>query len=671
MKNYRIYIYFAAVMVLMALLYPKDGKFKYEYTKGRPWAYETLIARFDFPLLKTDAEILKEKEARSSEIVDYFNYDKNVAVSEVASLLQNARDKGLSQAAAKSLAAHLSDLYDIGIVSQFSDDDIDDKVIFIKHGKRYVQTPALNVLSLETANSRMEAYMAEMNLEKEVAEAFSVKDFIAPNLIFDANTTQIAHKEAVDYISPTKGIIYAGQLIVSEGETVTADICQMLDSYKTEYKMSFGYAGSEWELWLSHFLIAIALTAILFFTILFLDRELLSDMNSVIFLILLTFISYLGVVISYSIGQSAFYLAPFTVLVLYINAFFRKSIVWPLYMVMLMPLLLIPEGGVQFYLLYITAGFVLLYAYKYFSKGWLQFVNAIFVFVAMLAVYTAASLASGAEEIVFSKMDITLMACNSVLTVVLYPFVFIFEKAFSFVSYTKLLELADTNNKLLQELQVKAPGTFQHSLQVANLAENAARKIGAYFMLAKVGALYHDIGKMENPACFVENRSEGTADYHKSLTPEESAHDIIRHVEDGMELAAKFKLPSIVSDFIFTHHGTTMVGYFYAKYCNEGGDESRREPFTYSGRRPESKEEVIVMLSDAVEAAARTLKDYNENSISALVEQIVAGKATDRQLEDSLISLKELGVVKESFKEYLMQIYHSRIVYPKRRAPKA
>lgn len=671
MKNYRIYIFFAAVMVLMALLYPKDGKFKYEYTKGRPWAYETLIARFDFPLLKTDAEILKEKEARSSEIVDYFNYDKNVAVSEVASLLQNARDKGLSQAAAKSLAAHLSDLYDIGIVSQFSDDDIDDKVIFIKHGKRYVQTPALNVLSLETANSRMEAYMAEMNLEKEVAEAFSVKDFIAPNLIFDANTTQIAHKEAVDYISPTKGIIYAGQLIVSEGETVTADICQMLDSYKTEYKMSFGYAGSEWELWLSHFLIAIALTAILFFTILFLDRELLSDMNSVFFLILLTFISYLGVVISYSIGQSAFYLAPFTVLVLYINAFFRKSIVWPLYMVMLMPLLLIPEGGVQFYLLYITSGFVLLYAYKYFSKGWLQFVNAIFVFVAMLAVYTAASLASGAEEIVFSKMDITLMACNSVLTVVLYPFVFIFEKAFSFVSYTKLLELADTNNKLLQELQVKAPGTFQHSLQVANLAENAARKIGAYFMLAKVGALYHDIGKMENPACFVENRSEGTADYHKSLTPEESAHDIIRHVEDGMELAAKFKLPSIVSDFIFTHHGTTMVGYFYAKYCNEGGDESRREPFTYSGRRPESKEEVIVMLSDAVEAAARTLKDYNENSISALVEQIVAGKATDRQLEDSLISLKELGVVKESFKEYLMQIYHSRIVYPKRRAPKA
>lgn len=671
MKNYRIYIYFAAVMVLMALLYPKDGKFKYEYTKGRPWAYETLIARFDFPLLKTDAEILKEKEARSSEIVDYFNYDKNVAVSEVASLLQNARDKGLSQAAAKSLAAHLSDLYDIGIVSQFSDDDIDDKVIFIKHGKRYVQTPALNVLSLETANSRMEAYMAEMNLEKEVAEAFSVKDFIAPNLIFDANTTQIAHKEAVDYISPTKGIIYAGQLIVSEGETVTADICQMLDSYKTEYKMSFGYAGSEWELWLSHFLIAIALTAILFFTILFLDRKLLSDMNSILFLLLLSFISYLGVVISYSIGQSAFYLAPFTVLVLYINAFFKKSIVWPLYMVMLMPLMLIPEGGVQFYLLYITAGFVLLYAYKYFSRGWLQFVNAVFVFVAMLAVYSAASLASGAEEIVFSKMDIILMACNSVLTVVLYPFVFIFEKAFSFVSYTKLLELADTNNKLLQELQVKAPGTFQHSLQVANLAENAARKIDAYFMLAKVGALYHDIGKMENPACFVENRSEGTADYHKSLTPEESAHDIIRHVEDGMELAAKFKLPSIVSDFIITHHGTTMVGYFYAKYCNEGGDESRREPFTYSGRRPESKEEVIVMLSDAVEAAARTLKDYNENSISALVEQIVEGKAADRQLEDSLISLKELGTVKESFKEYLMQIYHSRIVYPKRRAPKA
>lgn len=671
MKNYRIYICFAVVLVLMALLYPKDGKFKYEYTKGRPWAYETLIARFDFPLLKTEAEILKEKEARSAEIVDYFGYDKNVAAPNVSALLQKARGAGLSQAASRNLASQLSDLYGTGIVSQFSDSGTDDKVIFIKHGKRYVQTPAANVLSLESATARMEAYMADLKLSREEVEAIDVKEFIVPNLIFDANTTQIAHKEAVDYISPTKGIIYAGQLIVSEGETVTSDICQMLDSYKTEYKMSFGYAGSEWALWLSHFLLAIVLAATLFFTILFLDRDLFSDLRSIIFLTLLSFMSYLGVVIAYSIGQSAFYLVPFTVLVLYINAFFRKSIVWPLYMVILLPLILIPEGGVQFYLIYLTSGFIILFAYKYFSRGWLQFANAVFVFAAMMFVYTACSLASGAEEIVFSKMDIILMACNAVLTVVLYPFVFIFEKAFAFVSYTKLLELADTNNKLLQELQVKAPGTFQHSLQVANLAENAARRISAYFMLAKVGALYHDIGKMENPACFVENRSEGTTDYHKFLSPEESAHDIIKHVEDGMELAGKFKLPSIISDFILTHHGTTMTGYFYTKFCNEGGDETQTAPFTYKGRRPESKEEVIVMLADAVEAAARTLPNYTEKSISELVEKIVEGKIGERQIEDSSISLKDLGVIKMSFKEYLMQIYHSRIVYPKRRISKA
>lgn len=666
MKNYRIYLCFAVLMVLVTLLYPKEGKFKYEYTKGRPWAYETLIARFDFPLLKTEAEILKEKEERSSEIVDYFNYDGSVEENKISEMLKAAQDKEMSQSVARTIAAKLSSLYETGIASEFTGDDISDKVIFIKNGKRYIQTPAQNVLTLESAKAMMASYLAEIKADDKI----DISGFIAPNLIFDANTTRMAHKEAVDYISPTKGMIYAGQLIVSEGEMVTSDICQMLDSYKTEYKMSFGYAGSEWALWLSHFLIALAFAAILYFTILFIDRSLFQDIRKIIFLILMVLLSFLGAVISYSFGQSSFYLAPFTVLVIYMNAFFRKGVVWPVYLVALLPVMLIPDSGVQFYLIYAVSGFVLLHTYKHFSKGWLQFANAVFVFAAMMFVYSAMSLASGSEEIVFSNFDISLMACNAILTVVLYPFVFIFERVFLFVSYSKLLELSDTNNKALQELQVKAPGTFQHSLQVANLAENAAKKIGAYYMLVKVGALYHDIGKMENPACFVENRSEGTQDYHKTLTPEESAHDIIKHVEDGMALAKKYKIPGIVSDFILTHHGTTMTRYFYTKYCNEGGDELRTAPFTYGGRRPESKEEVILMLADSVEAAARTLKTYNETSISELVESIVSGKIQERQIEDSAVSLNELGLIKQSFKDYLMQIYHSRIVYPKRKISK-
>ena len=667
MKNYRIYLCFAALLVIVAVLYPKEGKFKYEYSKGRPWAYETLIARFDFPLLKTEAEILREKEEKSSEIVDYYNFDSSVEEAKISEFVQAARDAGFSQALYRNVATQFSNLYQAGIVSEFSDEDISDKVIFVKHGKRYVQTPAVNVLSLYDAQVRINAATANLSMADSLFKVLNINNYIAPNLLFDANTTELAHKEAVDYISPTKGMIYAGQLIVSEGEMVTSDICQMLDSYKTEYKLSFGYAGSEWAMWLSHFLYALVFAVLLLLTIFFVDRSLLQDLRNVLFLTLMPLLSFFFVLIAYAIGHNTFYLMPFSVIVLYMDAFYKKAVVWPVYIVSLLPLMLIPEGGVQFFILYVVAGCVLLFAYERFSRGWLQFANAIFVFVAMMLVYTAGILASGDGDVVFKKMDVVLMACNAFLTVVLYPFVFVFEKAFSLVSYTKLTEMADTNNRLLQELQHRAPGTFQHSLQVANLAENAARKIGAYFMLVKVGALYHDIGKMENPACFVENRSEGTADYHKSLKPEESAHDIIKHVEDGMKLAKKFKIPSIVSDFIITHHGTTMTRYFYTKFCNEGGDEKVTEPFTYPGRRPQTKEEVILMMADAVEAAARTLKNYKEETISKLVDDIVAGKVAENQIETSDISLKELFIVKKSFKEYLMQIYHSRIVYPARK----
>ena len=217
----------------------------------------------------------------------------------------------------------------------------------------------------------------------------------------------------------------------------------------------------------------------------------------------------------------------------------------------------------------------------------------------------------------------------------------------------------------MQQLQLKAPGTFQHSLQVANLAEQAAREIGGDSMLVRVGALYHDIGKMENPMCFIENQAEGV-NYHAGLTPEESAHAIIKHVDDGLALAHKSKLPASVTDFIASHHGRSLTLYFYNVYCNNGGDPANKAPFTYNGKLPRTKEQVVVMMADAVEAASRTLKDYSEESISALVDRILASKFDDSQLAEADISLREINVVKDSFKRFLQQIYHARIVYPKR-----
>lgn len=674
MKNYRIYLGFGILLLAMLFLYPKDGKFRYEYSKGRPWIYETLIANFDFPLLKTEAEILREKEAKASEIIDYYNFDETVEVMKIEEFSKFCSDQKIEPAVARSLAASLGIVYKRGVISGFSEEDYSDKVIFIKNGKRYVQTPAVNVLTIDNAYNRIVTRLSERYPSIDVdsvARAVSLKNYIAPNLVLDENTTQIAHKEAVNFISPTKGMIYSGQLIVSKGEIVTADISQILDSYKAEYKVSFGYAGSDLSLWLCHFLIVLALCAVLFFSFYFIERNIFKNIPRLLFLLLMVLLAFVGVVIAYNFGHRYFYIMPFTALVLFINAFFKKAIVYPVYIVSLLPLILIPEGGIEYFLMYAAAGGVLLFSYKNFSKGWKQFLNAFFIFFAMMIVYLAFNLLSNEGTFVMDHTEILFIGANAVLTVVLYPFVFVFEKIFGFVSYSRLQDLADTNNPLLQELQKTAPGTFQHSLQVANLAENAARKIGAYFTLVKVGALYHDVGKIENPLCFVENRTEGTEDYHANLSPEESARDIIRHVDDGMFLARRHKLPTQVSDFIISHHGTGMATFFYNTYCNAGGDATNTVPFTYNGRKPLSKEEVILMLADSVEAASRSIKDYNEESISKLVDDIVLGKVRDNQLEESDISLKEINNVKDSFKDYLMQMHHTRIAYPKRKGKRA
>ena len=261
------------------------------------------------------------------------------------------------------------------------------------------------------------------------------------------------------------------------------------------------------------------------------------------------------------------------------------------------------------------------------------------------------------------------MALGALLLVAAYPLIYLFEKIFRLVSTSKLVELSDTSNKLLRMLADKAPGTFQHSLQVMNLADAAARSIDADVPLVRAGALYHDIGKIMNPQCFTENASPGI-DYHAGLTPKESAQEIIKHVSDGLALAEKHGLPQVLKDFIVSHHGTTNTAYFYNKYLNAGGDPDQVSEFYYDGVRPTTKEQVILMLCDTIEAASRSLKDYSQENVSALVDNIIEGKVDDCQLSCADISLRELNILKDLIKSYLMQMHHSRVAYPKRKTEK-
>ena len=328
-------------------------------------------------------------------------------------------------------------------------------------------------------------------------------------------------------------------------------------------------------------------------------------------------------------------------------------------------MLLFAPDGVELFVMYLVAGTVGMFVFEYFNRGWLQFVTAFIVFVVMLLVWLAFRMAEGMDGI-NDYHTVVNMALGALLSVAGYPLIYLFEKIFRLVSTSKLVELSDTSNKLLRELADKAPGTFQHSLQVMNLADAAARSIGANVPLVRAGALYHDIGKIANPQCFTENETPGVK-YHAELSSKESAQEIIRHVSDGLAMAEKNGLPQVLKDFIVTHHGTTCTGYFYNRYINDGGDPDDVADFFYDGVKPTSKEQVILMICDAVEAASRSLKDYSEPSISSLVDRIIDGKAEDGQLSNSDISLRELNIMKEEIKSYLQQMYHSRVVYPKRK----
>ena len=668
-SHYRQVILFAVAAVLMLLIFPVKGRFLYKYQKGSPWIYETLVAPIDFPILKTDKEMLEEKEEKASEQVDCYVRNDFIAEDQLMLFGKIASEKGLGDELTEAIASHINKFYETGMVASF-DKDVSDKVIFIKDGARLSEAPAQSVYTIEGARKALQSDLNFSFPDIDVDSVLSLCNLgtvLAPNLNFDEATTQMLHREAVDFVSPTKGMFYDGQLIVSKGEIVTADIAQVLDSYKAEYHRSFGYSGSIWSVLSSHTLLVCILLALLALVIWSVDRKLIDNMKQLGFFLLMDFLAFCACALLSQKEGGLLLAFPFAVLVLYSRSFFDKPISFATYVAGLLPLLIIPDNGVELFFINLVAGGVALISFEKFGKGWRQFLSGAIVFVSMFLVYSAFNWFSDVDALSWRQSDILKMAINSLLTVIFYPFVFIFEKIFSFVSYSRLWELSDTNNKLLRTMERKAPGTFQHCLQVANLAENAARDLGADHMLTRVGALYHDVGKIDNPSCFVENQTAVTADYHKSLTPEMSAHDIISHVDDGVAAARKAGLPEVVVEFINTHHGRSRTGYFYNQYCNNGGDPENVAPFTYHGNLPQTREQAIVMMADAVEAASRTLKDYSEESISRLVDGIVAGKTAEHQFDEADISLSEIGKVKASLKNYLKQIYHARISYPKRK----
>jgi cyclic-di-AMP phosphodiesterase PgpH len=667
LKNPRIYIYAVVVLFVTVLFFPNEGRFKYKYKKGEPWMYETLFAQFDFPILKTNDELMLEKEKKASEIIPYYIYNQSTKFEQIEKF-RKYQLTTLQPSVVKNMIFTLEELYDKGIVSSYYDNARDiDQVILVQKDKRAESVPITEVYDLSKAEEylkiQLERDLPNHNIDS-IVKLSNLYSYLVPNLILDAKTTELFHKEAIDYISPTKGIVYSGQLIASEGEIITSDIKQMLDSYKAEFQSSLGYSGSYFKVLSGHILFAFGVMFLLLSVIYFVDISIFSHRNKYSFILIIYLLVIVATVVVRNVNPSLLYIVPYAVFAIYLLAFFKQSLAFPLYIVMLTPLLLLTQNGVELFSINLLAGVVAMISFHYLNRGWLQFLNALFIFIALLMIYFAFRLISEDSFNSDNVNHLIFIGCNALFVVGAYPLVFLFEKIFSLVSSARLYDLSDTSNRLLEELSYGAPGTFQHSLQVSNLATAAAKEIGGNVLLVRVGALYHDIGKLNNPQCFIENQPSGV-NYHKDLSPIDSATQIIRHVDDGLELAKKHRLPDVVTDFIATHHAKTVTAYFYRKYCDEGGDPNNVGPFTYHGKLPQSKEHVIVLMADAVEAASRTLKEYTQESISSLVESIISSKLSDSQLAQADISIKEINIIKAIFKRYIQQVYHQRIVYPK------
>ena len=664
----------AIVFAILVLFMPRTAKFNYDYRKGSPWPYETLVPQFDFPILKTEEQLMEELDRVDGGTVPYYRYSDEVVNNSVKAI--QGLDLGKYARLRPTIASGMADIYAKGVISDAKEKldrgygVLTDEVIYIQRNKRAAEYPRTEVYKVSDAKNQLLANVSraypDVNLDS-LFKRSGVYDLIVPNLVFDRSMTELSHAESAAYVSPTSGYWSAEQKIVSKGDIVTPEIAQILDSYKAEYNKVYGYEGPRILLWLGDILIALALVVILYFCIFFTHREIFDKPKRYFYLLTVFTLTAVASFLVERIAPNIVYLMPFAIVVLYLQAFFPKRVVLPVYMVSLLPLLIFSGNGVELFFMFLCAGIVSMNTFKYFNRGWLQFVNALVIFGVELVVFTGFRLIDAGRSLVL--MNVLFLFIGSMLTVALYPLIYLFERMFNLVSQTRLEEMADTNNPLLQELSAKAPGTFQHCLQVMNMVDAVGRATDANVPLLRCAALYHDLGKMQNPLCFIENEGStpGAAKYHEGKTPRESAIDIIRHVDDGLALADEHRLPSVVKNFIRTHHGTSSTAYFLNKYLNAGGDPEDVADFHYHGQKPTTKEEVILMICDSIEAASRTLNDFTPEAVDRFVESIVAGKEKAGQLEDADITLHEMNLIKSMLKTYVQQIYHGRVVYPKRK----
>jgi len=664
------YILYVITIACIVFFFPRGGKFKYEFQKGKPWQYENLYAPFDFSIKKTADEIAEERNTIESDQVDYYQYDE-VAASEAYQIFADKfpvvfstekfsnRSRRILESVGKDF---LDTIYSYGILKKADELISKNSLYLIKDGEaRRVQSEVLyrmgaidDSITKVLNDKRLGSYDTDFKT--------LLFDVLQPNVSFDEELTRRELEEALSEISLTRGNVDEGKLIIARGEVVEADNLKILESLKAEYESEL-WTENNYYFILFGYTILVALVLMMLF--LFLKKyrpEVFRNNVKVTFIffniLLMVFITTL--VVKYN--EAYVYVVPLCIMPLILKTFFDARLGLFVHVLTVLILGFVVPNSFEYIFLQIIAGIVTILTVSELYKRANLFISVGQITLIYIIGYFAFHIIHEGNLDNVNWYIFGFFFLNGMITLFAQPLIYIYEKMFGMVSDVSLLELSDTNSKLLKELSNKAPGTFHHSLQVANLAEASANEIGANAMLVRVGALYHDIGKMNNPTYFTENQVT-SINPHDDLDPKESARIIINHVIEGIELARKYNLPDRVIDFIRTHHGTSFVYYFYKKQ-QELDQPFKESDFRYPGPIPFSKETAILMMADSVEAASKSLNNPTYQIIDQFVEKIITGQMNGNQFLNANITFKEIQMIKKVLKQKLTNIYHLRVEYP-------
>ena len=681
LKGYTRIFYWILVFLVSAfllfLILPGEPKFKYEYQKGFPWQHENLVAPFDFAIEKSPKELEKEKEQQQQAVVPYFIYDTTIVNKEISKLKADLNISADStgdekKAAFNTLKEKLTGLYKNGILQRSADtyEVLNNKTELRKRtGTMVTKIALVNIYSEKSAYNELNNAIQQIEKNspdlKNWLSSISPENYITSNLVYDEATTQKAMDEAVEGISTTRGMVQMGERIILQGEIVDNNKYQILESLKDSFEKERGKGINRYMVSAGKIVLILVLMVLIFTFLYIYRRDILNQFSKLLFLMLfMVGMVFLASFIN-SFPNLHIYLVPLAIFPIVVRTFFdSRTAIFTLIITTLLIGFYAPNNY-EFILLQVSAGIVAVFSLNKMHRRVHLVIATLWVFLTYALLFTALSLIHEGSFLSMNYKMLEWFALSSLLILLVYPLVYIFEKIFGFISDVTLIELSDSNQPLLRKLAEEAPGTFQHSMQIANLAEEVILKIGGNPFLVRAGALYHDIGKIAHPSFFIENQAIGM-NPHDKLNYKKSAEVIIDHVRNGVRMAKKHKLPESLIEFIATHHGTTKAKYFYLKHQQENPDqEIDEDAFIYPGPLPRSKEAAVVMLVDGIEAASRSLKEKTLDNLRELINNMIDQKINDKQLDQSKLTFSDIKIIKETLLNKLINIYHIRIEYPK------